>query len=53
MFIFYYAVLSEVTPPTALAAVAAAAITGGNAIADDVAGLRSTRCRPSSPRSRS
>ncbi|MBB6349209.1 TRAP transporter permease [Nonomuraea muscovyensis] len=31
MFIFYYAVLSEVTPPTALAAVAAAAITGGNA----------------------
>jgi TRAP transporter 4TM/12TM fusion protein len=29
MFIFYYAVLSEVTPPTALAAVAAAAITGG------------------------
>ena len=33
MFIFYYAVLSEVTPPTALAAVAAAAITGGNTIA--------------------
>ncbi|MGH3712433.1 MAG: TRAP transporter permease [Micromonosporaceae bacterium] len=31
MFIFYFAVLSEVTPPTALAAVAAAAITGGNA----------------------
>ncbi|MDF5755850.1 TRAP transporter fused permease subunit [Spongiactinospora sp. TRM90649] len=31
MFVFYYAVLSEVTPPTALAAVAAAAITGGNA----------------------
>ena len=31
MFIFYYAVLSEVSPPTALAAVAAAAITGGNA----------------------
>ncbi len=31
MFIFYYAVLSEVTPPTALAAVASAAITGGNA----------------------
>jgi TRAP-type uncharacterized transport system fused permease subunit len=30
MFIFYYAVLSEVTPPTALAAVAAAAITGGS-----------------------
>ena len=32
MFVFYYAVLSEVSPPTALAAVAAAAITGGNAI---------------------
>ena len=32
MFIFYYAVLSEVTPPTALAAVAAAAITGGGVI---------------------
>ncbi|MGI8627175.1 MAG: TRAP transporter permease [Geodermatophilaceae bacterium] len=30
MFIFYYAVLSEVSPPTALAAVAASAITGGN-----------------------
>jgi TRAP transporter 4TM/12TM fusion protein len=30
MFIFYYAVLSEVTPPTALAAFASAAITGGN-----------------------
>lgn len=29
MFIFYYAVLSEVSPPTALAAVAAAALTGG------------------------
>ena len=32
MFIFYYAVLSEVSPPTALAAVAAAAITGGKVI---------------------
>jgi TRAP transporter 4TM/12TM fusion protein len=31
MFVFYYAVLSEVSPPTALAAVAASAITGGNA----------------------
>ncbi|MDQ3809736.1 MAG: TRAP transporter large permease subunit, partial [Chloroflexota bacterium] len=30
MFIFYYAVLSEVTPPTALSPFAAAAITGGN-----------------------
>jgi TRAP transporter 4TM/12TM fusion protein len=31
MFIFYYAVLSEVSPPTALSAVAASAVTGGNA----------------------
>ena len=31
MFIFYYAVLSEVSPPTALSAIAASAITGGNA----------------------
>ncbi|MFE9646406.1 TRAP transporter permease [Streptomyces sp. NPDC006365] len=30
MFIFYYAVLSEVSPPTAMAAAASAAITGGN-----------------------
>jgi TRAP transporter 4TM/12TM fusion protein len=30
MFIFYYAVLSEVSPPTALSAFAAAAITGAN-----------------------
>lgn len=33
MFIFYYAVLSEVSPPTALAAVATAAITGGRPMA--------------------
>lgn len=32
MFIFYYAVLSEVSPPTALAAVASAAITGGKVV---------------------
>ncbi|WP_406307043.1 TRAP transporter fused permease subunit [Streptomyces sp. NBC_00885] len=32
MFIFYYAVLSEVTPPTALAAAASAAVTGGSPI---------------------
>ncbi|HKG93549.1 MAG TPA: TRAP transporter fused permease subunit [Gemmatimonadaceae bacterium] len=32
MFIFYYAVLSEVSPPTALSPYAAAAITGGNAL---------------------
>src|SRR5204863_1211857 len=31
MFIFYYAVLSEVSPPTALSPFAAAALTGGNA----------------------
>ncbi|GAA3816655.1 TRAP transporter fused permease subunit [Sphaerisporangium flaviroseum] len=31
MFVFYYAVLSEVSPPTALSAFAASAITGGNA----------------------
>jgi TRAP transporter 4TM/12TM fusion protein len=31
MFIFYYAVLSEVSPPTALSPYAAAALTGGNA----------------------
>ena len=35
MFIFYYAVLSEVSPPTALSPFAAAAITGGTAVADD------------------
>jgi TRAP transporter 4TM/12TM fusion protein len=32
MFIFYYAVLSEVSPPTALSPFAAAAITGGKAV---------------------
>ncbi|MGH8906017.1 MAG: TRAP transporter fused permease subunit [Egibacteraceae bacterium] len=32
MFVLYYAVLSEVSPPTALSAVAAAAITGGDAL---------------------
>jgi TRAP transporter 4TM/12TM fusion protein len=32
MFVFYYSVLSEVTPPTALAAVGAAAITGGSPV---------------------
>lgn len=31
MFVFYYSVLAEVSPPTALAAVAASAITGGDA----------------------
>ena len=31
MFDFYYAVLSEVSPPTAVVAVAVSAITGGNA----------------------
>ena len=37
MFVFYYSVLSEVTPPTALAAVGASAVTGGRADPDDVA----------------
>ncbi|MDR7273614.1 TRAP transporter permease [Catenuloplanes atrovinosus] len=32
MFVFYYSVLSEVTPPTALAAVGAASITGGRIV---------------------
>ena len=40
MFIFYYAVLSEVSPPTALAAVAAAAITGGNVLGTMLQTLR-------------
>jgi TRAP-type uncharacterized transport system fused permease subunit len=31
MFIFYYAILSEVSPPVGLSPIAAAAITGGNA----------------------
>jgi TRAP-type uncharacterized transport system fused permease subunit len=30
LFVFYYSVLSEVSPPTALSPFAAAAITGGN-----------------------
>ena len=42
MFIFYYAVLSEVSPPTALAAVAAAAITGGNAYKTMIATFKYT-----------
>ncbi|MFC9437809.1 TRAP transporter permease [Nocardia sp. NPDC057030] len=33
MFVFYYSVLSEVTPPTALAAVGAAAVTGARTVA--------------------
>jgi TRAP transporter 4TM/12TM fusion protein len=32
MFVFYFAVLSEATPPTALASVAAAAVTGGRIV---------------------
>ncbi|HEU0042247.1 MAG TPA: TRAP transporter fused permease subunit [Jiangellaceae bacterium] len=42
MFIFYYAVLSEVSPPTALAAVASAAITGGKVIATMVQACKYT-----------
>src|SRR5918993_3561928 len=41
MFIFYYAVLSEVSPPTALS-VAAAAITGGDAFKTMMPTLRYT-----------
>ena len=39
MFIFYYAVLSEVSPPTALSPFAAAAITGARPVSDDDADL--------------
>ena len=39
MFIFYYAVLSEVSPPTALSPFAAAAITGGDPVQDHLAGV--------------
>ncbi len=42
MFIFYYAVLSEVSPPTALSPFAAAAITGGTATA--FAGIAALAC---------
>ena len=35
MFIFYYAVLSEVSPPTALSPFAAAALTGAQPVRDD------------------
>jgi len=42
MFVFYYAVLSEVSPPTALAAVASAAITGGDPYRTTFAALRYT-----------
>ena len=50
MFIFYYAVLSEVSPPTALSPFAAAAITGANPFRDDDADLE-VRCRLSWSRS--
>jgi TRAP-type uncharacterized transport system fused permease subunit len=42
MFIFYYAVLSEVSPPTALSAFAAAAITGGDGFRTMMKTLRYT-----------
>jgi TRAP transporter 4TM/12TM fusion protein len=42
MFIFYYAVLSEVSPPTALAPYAAAAVTGGDAMRTTLATWRYT-----------
>lgn len=40
MFVFYFSVLSEVTPPTALAAVGAAAVTGAKAMPTMWAALR-------------
>ncbi|MEU5408876.1 TRAP transporter permease [Nocardia asteroides] len=40
MFVFYFSVLSEVTPPTALAAVGAAAVTGAQAMPTMWAALR-------------
>ena len=46
MFIFYYAVLSEVSPPTALSPFAAAAITGGDPYKTTMQ-AGSTRCRRS------
>ena len=56
MFIFYYAVLSEVSPPTALSPFAAAAITGGRPAADDdadvevhAAGVRLSVCVHAQP----
>ena len=56
MFIFYYAVLSEVSPPTALSPIAAAAITGGRPAADDdadvevhAAGVRLSVCVHAQP----
>jgi TRAP-type uncharacterized transport system fused permease subunit len=47
MFVFYFAVLSEATPPTALASVAAAAVTGGRIVPTMWQTLRpsATRCR--------
>ena len=44
MFIFYYAVLSEVSPPTALSPFAAAAITGGDPYKTTLQSWK-TRCR--------
>jgi hypothetical protein len=39
MFLFYYAVLADVSPPTALAPFAAAAVTRGDAFCDDAPGV--------------
>ena len=50
MFIFYYSVLSEVSPPTALSPFAAAAITGGDPYKTTLQAC-DARCRPSSCRS--
>ena len=53
MFVFYYSVLSEVTPPTALAAVGASARHRWPGDSDDVADAAIRRCRRSWCRSRS
>ena len=53
MFIFYYAVLSEVSPPTALSPFAAAALTGGNPLRTMIRTWKSTRFRRLSFRSSS
>src|SRR5207244_9390855 len=42
MFIFYYAVLSEVSPPVGLSPMAAAALTGGNPVKTMLMAWKST-----------
>ena len=51
LFIFYFALLSEVTPPTALSCLAVSAITGGDPVPHDVehVALRAARVRGAVP----